>query len=171
MATSRREKCLARLQAVLAGIVAGNPAGKPGTFYATTFPLVKRWTASGPDLGTAANVPAVNIAAVREQKQDGPLEQIRCTLEVEVAVFVRHDEAADTRSTDALLADLVRDLELAILNNRRLVDPLSGEELCEDIEVRGGEIFPVEPGEPYAGWVLDLGIKYRHSNVDPDYVV
>ena len=171
MATSRREKCLARFHAVLAGIVAGNPAGKPGTFYANTFPLVKRWTAQGPDLGTAANVPAVSLAAVREQKTDGPLEQIRCTLDVEVAVFIRHDEAAETRSTDAFLTDLVRDIELAILNNRRLVDPSSGEELCEDIEVRGGEMFPVEPGEPYAGYVMDIAIKYRHSNIDPDYVV
>jgi hypothetical protein len=106
------------------------------------------------------NLPAVVISPGDEEEKSLPNNFEECVLSVYLDVFFVTEES-DAVSTDTYLNRLQGDMKKAILE-----DHTRGGEAI-DTDVLGTTPFETTEGQPYAGIIMELGIRYRHLRSDP----
>jgi len=147
-----RERILANIKTTLEGITVAN-----GYNFDFTPDTVQRWSMHGNKL---VDLPAVVISPGDEEEKSLPNNFEECTFTVFLDIFFVTEEA-DTVSTDTYLNRLQGDMKKAILE-----DHTRGGEAI-DTDVLGTTPFETTEGQPYAGIIMELGIRYRHLRSDP----
>ena len=165
---SLRERIVAEVARRIGLIVAGNATGKPGTVYANTMASVQRWELEG---NSRAALPCAIIAAKEETYSNAPTEQLTATLSVAVEVWAAHNRTTHPVSTDAYVNSLLRDVVLAILGDRGLLEGGTGQQLATSVDPVLAYPLEDEEGHPFCGAVLELSVQYQHSLLDPDFFV
>jgi hypothetical protein len=147
-----RERIMANIKTTLEGItIAG------GYNFDFTADTVQRWSMHGNRL---VDLPAVVISPGDEEEKGSPNPFEECYLIVYLDVFFVNDEG-DSVVTDTYLNRLQGDIKRAILQ-----DHTRGGEAI-DTDVLGTTPFETTEGQPYAGIIMELGIRYRHLRSDP----
>lgn len=147
-----RERIMANIKTTLEGVtVAG------GYNFDFTADTVQRWSMHGNRL---ADLPAVVISPGDEEEKGQPNPFEECYLIVYLDIFFVNDEG-DSIVTDTYLNRLQGDMKKAIL-----LDHTRGGEAI-DTDVLGTTPFETTEGQPYAGIIMELGIRYRHLRSDP----
>jgi hypothetical protein len=147
-----RERILANIKTTLEGITIAN-----GYSFDFTAETVQRWSMHGNKL---VDLPAVIISPGNEEEKSLPNNFEECVLSVYLDVFFVTEEN-DAVSTDTYLNRLQGDMKKAILQ-----DHTRGGEAI-DTDVLGTTPFETTEGQPYAGIIMELGIRYRHLRSDP----
>ena len=147
-----RERILANIKATLEGITIAN-----GYSFDFTAETVQRWSMHGNKL---ADLPAVIISPGNEEEKSLPNNFEECVLSIYLDVFFVTEEN-DAVPTDTYLNRLQGDMKKAILE-----DHTRGGEAI-DTDVLGTTPFETTEGQPYAGIIMELGIRYRHLRSDP----
>jgi len=147
-----RERMLANIKTTLEGITIAN-----GYSFDFTAETVQRWSMHGNKL---VDLPAVIISPGNEDEKSLPNNFEECVLSVYLDVFFVTEEN-DAVSTDTYLNRLQGDMKKAILQ-----DHTRGGEAI-DTDVLGTTPFETTEGQPYAGIIMELGIRYRHLRSDP----
>jgi len=147
-----RERILANIKTTLEGITITN-----GYNFDFTSETVQRWSMHGNKL---VDLPAVIISPGNEEEKSLPNNFEECVLGVYLDVFFVTEEN-DAVSTDTYLNRLQGDMKKAILQ-----DHTRGGEAI-DTDVLGTTPFETTEGQPYAGIIMELGIRYRHLRLDP----
>ena len=147
-----RERIIANLKTALEQITVAN-----GYQFDFTSATVQRWSMHGNSL---VNLPTIVISPGNEDEKAGPHHFDECFLTVYLDVFFVTD-ASDSVSTDTYLNRIQGDIKKAILS-----DPTLGGEAI-DTDVAGTTPFETTDGQPYAGVIVELGIRYRHLRTDP----
>ena len=80
--------------------------------------------------------------------------------DVNVEVWIRHDEGTVPGSTDTILNSLLGDVEKALA-----IDETRGGNAVDTI-ITGCVPFETVEGQPYSGIILDIKIHYRHKRGD-----
>ena len=147
-----RERIIANLKTALEQITVTN-----GYQFDFTSATVQRWSMHGNSL---VNLPTIVISPGNEDEKAGPHPFDECFLTVYLDVFFVTD-ASDAVSTDTYLNRIQGDIKKAILS-----DPTLGGEAI-DTDVAGTTPFETTDGQPYAGVIVEIGIRYRHLRTDP----
>ena len=147
-----RERILANIKTTLEGITITN-----GYNFDFTAETIQRWSMHGNRL---VDLPAVVISPGDEEEKSLPNNFEECVLSVYLDVFFVTEEN-DAVSTDTYLNRLQGDMKKAILE-----DHTRGGEAI-DTDVLGTTPFETTEGQPYAGIIMELGIRYRHLRSDP----
>ncbi len=147
-----RERILVNIKTTLEGITIAN-----GYSFDFTAETVQRWSMHGNKL---VDLPAVIISPGNEEEKSLPNNFEECVLSVYLDVFFVTEEN-DAVSTDTYLNRLQGDMKKAILQ-----DHTRGGEAI-DTDVLGTTPFETTEGQPYAGIIMELGIRYRHLRFDP----
>jgi hypothetical protein len=147
-----RERILANIKTTLEGITIAN-----GYNFNLTAETVQRWSMHGNKL---VDLPAVIISPGNEEEKSLPNNFEECVLSVYLDVFFVTEEN-DAVSTDTYLNRLQGDIKKAILQ-----DYTRGGEAI-DTDVLGTTPFETTEGQPYAGIIMELAIRYRHLRSDP----
>ena len=147
-----RERILANIKTTLEGITIAN-----GYNFDFTAETIQRWSMHGNKL---VDLPAVIISPGNEEEKSLPNNFEECVLSVYLDVFFVTEEN-DAVSTDTYLNRLQGDMKKAILE-----DHTRGGEAI-DTDVLGTTPFETTEGQPYAGIIMELGIRYRHLRSDP----
>jgi len=147
-----RERMLANIKTTLEGITIAN-----GYSFDFTAETVQRWSMHGNKL---VDLPAVIISPGNEEEKSLPNNFEECVLSIYLDVFFVTEEN-DAVSTDTYLNRLQGDMKKAILQ-----DHTRGGEAI-DTDVLGTTPFETTEGQPYAGIIMELGIRYRHLRSDP----
>jgi len=147
-----RERILANIKTTLEGITVAS-----GFNFDFTPDTVQRWSMHGNKL---VDLPAVVISPGDEEEKSLPNNFEECTLTIFLDIFFVTEEA-DAVSTDTYLNRLQGDMKKAVLE-----DHTRGGEAI-DTDVLGTTPFETTEGQPYAGIIMELGIRYRHLRSDP----
>lgn len=147
-----RERILANIKTTLEGITIAN-----GYNFDFTAETIQRWSMHGNRL---VDLPAVIISLGDEEEKSLPNNFEECVLSVYLDVFFVTEEN-DAVSTDTYLNRLQGDMKKAILEDHSR----GGEAI--DTDVLGTTPFETTEGQPYAGIIMELGIRYRHLRSDP----
>ncbi|HAH21629.1 MAG: hypothetical protein A2Y00_05500 [Omnitrophica WOR_2 bacterium GWF2_43_52] len=147
-----RERIMANIKTTLEGVTVAN-----GYNFDFTADTVQRWSMHGNRL---ADLPAVVISPGDEEEKGQPNPFEECYLNVYLDIFFVNDEG-DSMVTDTYLNRLQGDMKKAIL-----LDHTRGGEAI-DTDVLGTTPFETTEGQPYAGIIMELGIRYRHLRSDP----
>ena len=147
-----RERILANIKTTLEGITITN-----GYNFDFTAETIQRWSMHGNRL---VDLPAVVISPGDEEEKSLPNNFEECVLSVYLDVFFVTEEN-DAVSTDTYLNRLQGDMKKAILEDHTR----GGEAIDKD--VLGTTPFETTEGQPYAGIIMELGIRYRHLRSDP----
>lgn len=147
-----RERIIANLKTSLEGIRTAD-----GYNFDFTPETVQRWTMHGNSL---VNLPVIVISPGNEDEKALPNPLEECFLTVYLDAFFVTDPD-DPVSTDTYLNRLQGDIKKAVLT-----DPTRGGEAI-DTDVLGTTPFETTDGQPYAGIILEIGIRYRHRRTDP----
>jgi len=147
-----RERILVNIKTTLEGITIAN-----GYNFDFTTETIQRWSMHGNKL---VDLPAVIISPGDEEEKSLPNNFEECVLSVYLDVFFVTEES-DAVSTDTYLNRLQGDMKKAILE-----DHTRGGEAI-DTDVLGTTPFETTEGQPYAGIIMELGIRYRHLRSDP----
>ena len=147
-----RERILANIKTTLEGITIVN-----GYSFDFTAETVQRWSMHGNKL---VDLPAVIISPGNEEEKSLPNNFEECVLSVYLDVFFVTEEN-DAVPTDTYLNRLQGDMKKAILQ-----DHTRGGEAI-DTDVLGTTPFETTEGQPYAGIIMEPGIRYRHLRLDP----
>ncbi len=128
--------------------------------YDNDIASVQRWRQNG---NLLKDVPAAIISTGVERNDDKPFPLTSCNLTVFLDVWIREPESS-TQGTEILLNSLLGDIKKALK-----VDILRG---GNAVDTNFGDTLPFETveGEPHAGFILELLIKYRHLQTDPKTV-
>ena len=146
MAKIVREKILENIEATFNLISKVNG-------YENDIASFQRWLQAGNSL---REVPCIVISAGPEEKTQGD-SLINCRFNVNIDVWIRHDEATTAGSTDTIINSLLGDVEKALF-----VDYTRGGFAVNSV-VTGNLPFESVEGNPYAGIIIDLEIQYRHA--------
>jgi hypothetical protein len=168
---SRRDRILEQLCRQLRLIVSGDPVGKPGTTYANDFAAtsVQRWDL---DQNDRSALPCAIVVAEEETYEDQPVDQLWCKLAVVIEVYgapLRHDTLYP--SVDGYRNSLLRDVLLALLSNRELIEDVTNVQLCTKLEPTAVAPFEDEEAHAFLGFALEVLVSYQTSNIDPDVYV
>ena len=147
-----RERILANIKTTLEGITVAN-----GYNFDFTAETIQRWSMHGNRL---VDLPAVVISPGDEEEKSPRAHFEECVLSVYLDVFFVTEEN-DAVSTDTYLNRLQGDMKKAVLE-----DHTRGGEAI-DTDVLGTTPFETTEGQPYAGIIMELGIRYRHLRSDP----
>ncbi|MCK4248680.1 MAG: hypothetical protein KAX15_02765 [Candidatus Omnitrophica bacterium] len=154
MATTVREKILENIETALGDIKIANG-------YENDIDSVQRWKQAG---NSTKLVPCIILSAGPEEKTPGdPL--ISCMFNVNVEVWIRHDEETVPGSTDTILNSLLGDVEKALA-----IDETRGGNATDTV-ITGNMPFETVEGQAYAGISVDVRIHYRHKRGDPTQVM
>jgi len=147
-----RERILQNIKAVLEGITIAN-----GYNFDFTPETVQRWTMHG---NRMVDLPMVVISPGDEDENSSPNPFEECVLTVYLDAFFMNDEN-DSVSTDTYLNRLQGDIKKIILQ-----DPTRGGEAI-DTDILGTTPFETTEGQPYAGIIMEIRVRYRHLRTDP----
>lgn len=155
MADSIREQIIKKVKAQLATITVANG-------YKNTIASVQRFKQTGQ---VTKDVPYLIIHEGPDEPEDGPVAGAGSLttrkLEISVEVGMRHDEAADARSSEEIVNTLREDLERALMANR------TWDGLARDTApLRHGPIIGLE-GQPDLTCYAETTLTYRHRATDP----
>ncbi len=151
-----RERIIANLKTTLEGItIAG---GYNFNFSPET---IQRWSMHGQSM---VNLPAIVISPGNEDEKALPNPLEECLLTIYLDVFFVTN-AGDAISTDTYLNRLQGDIKKTVL-----MDPTRGG-LAVDTDVLGTTPFETTDGQPYAGIIMEIGIRYRHLRTDPTALI
>ncbi len=154
MADTIREKIVKNLKTTLEGITTANG-------YNNEVGSVQRWDKRGNE--TAQQNITIVIYPGPETKLPQPNPLFSCRLPLMLEVWVIQDED-DTLSTDERLNSILGDIEKALM-----VDIKRGGN-AEDTDINGNEQFLTIEGQPNAGLTVDIEVKYRHKQTDPEQI-
>ena len=145
-----REKIFQNLESVLNQVKTLNG-------YDNDIQSVQRWRQNGNSL---KDVPAIIISSGSESNEDKPLPLTTCNLTVFLDLWIRELESS-TEGTEiklnSLLGDVKKALKQDIKRGGNAVDTSFGDTLP----------FETAEGEPHAGLIIQVLIKYRHQQTDP----
>lgn len=147
-----RERILANLKTTLEAIKIAD-----GYNFDFTSQTVQRWSMHGNKL---TDLPAVVISPGNEEERSLPNAFEECYLTVFLDVFFVNAEG-DAVSTDTYLNRLLGDIKKAVL-----LDHTRGTDAI-DTDVSGITPFETTEGQPFAGIIIELTIRYRHVRLDP----
>lgn len=147
-----RERILANLKTALERIQTAN-----GYNYDFTPETVQRWSMHGNSL---VNLPAIVISPGNEDEKPlaDPYEE--CLLTVYLDVFFVSSPKGSV-STDTCLNRLQGDIKKAVLTD----STLGG--VAVDTDVIGTTPFETTDGQPCAGLIIEIAVRYRHLRTDP----
>ncbi len=154
MPTTVRENIIANIKTTLEGISIANG-------YDNDIANVQRWMQGGNNL---RQVPCIILSAGSEIKTQEVHPVTTCKLDIIIDVWIRHDEATDPRTTDAILNSFLGDVERAMM-----ADIYRGGNAKNTI-ITGNMAFESTEGQPYAGIILETEILYRHLATNPKEV-
>jgi len=120
--------------------------------------VVERWDQRGNDKST---IPCLFIHTGNETKENRPSFVTGCTLTAHLDLWTIHDKAKYPGSTDELLNSFAYDIEKAVMAD------IQRSGLAERTTVSDIDLFETVEGQPYAGVITTLEIKYRHKTGDP----
>ena len=120
--------------------------------------VVERWDQRGND---KAIIPCLFIHTGNETKENRPSLVTGCTLTVHLDLWTIHDKAKFTGSTDELLNSFAHDIEKSVMAD------VQRNGLAERTTVTNIDLFETVEGQPYAGVIATLEIKYKHKTGDP----
>jgi len=126
--------------------------------YGNNIGAVERWNQRGNSL---ASLPLLVACLEGTAKQDSPIGVDRWVSAIKIYVFVDHDPAVDSRSTDAVLTSLCDDVYRALY-----VDRTRGG-YAEDTEVLGRSKVDPAPGQRQAVMVVFAEVSFRHATGTP----
>jgi len=153
--TTVRENIVAQLKSMLSGISVANG-------YNNDIATVERWQQRGNSLN---NTPLIVIVPGEEIKTPDPNPFYTCHLPIALDVWICHDEADLSQSTDQIINSILGDIERCIMT-----DPsLAGYAL--DAIFKSNTQFQGAPGQPYAGIVIILEVLYQHRLMDSTLAV
>lgn len=147
-----RERILDNLKTTLESITTAN-----GYSFDFAAGQVERWSMHGNGI---VNTPAIVISPGDEEERDAPYPYEECLLHVYLDTFFSHSDG-DTTATDTYLNRLQGDIKKSVL-----IDGTRGGNAI-DTNVIGSTPFEIIEGQPYAGIIIELGIRYRHLRSDP----
>lgn len=147
-----RERIIANLKSTLEGITTAG-----GYNFDFTPATVQRWTMHGNRL---VDLPVIVVSPGGEDEKALPNPLEECLLTVYLDVFFVTDPQ-DAVSTDTYLNRLQGDIKQAVLS-----DPTLGGEAV-DTDVLSTTPFETTDGQPYAGIIMEIQIRYRHRRTDP----
>lgn len=152
MGDTVREKIMQNVETTLKTISKANG-------YNNDIASVQRWYQSG---NTFSQVPCIVIYGGPEEKEQAPDPLITCRFLISIILCIRHDEEDIPGPTDAILNNLLGDIEKALM-----VDHKRGGYAVDTIP-QSNDIFERIEGQPYAGIVVNVEIHYRHRTNDPE---
>jgi len=120
--------------------------------------VVERWDQRGNDKSV---IPCLFIHTGNETKENRPSLVTGCTLTVHLDLWTIHDKAKFPGSTDELLNSFAYDIEKAAMAD------IQRSGLAERTTVTDIDLFETVEGQPYAGVIATLEIKYKHKTGDP----
>jgi hypothetical protein len=120
--------------------------------------VVERWDQKGND---RAAIPCLFIHTGNETKENRPSLITGCTLTVHLDLWTVHDKEKYPGSTDGLLNSFAYDIEKAVMQD------IQRNDLAERTTVVSVDLFETVEGQPYAGVIATLEIKYKHKTGDP----
>jgi len=147
-----RERILANIKTTLEGITVAN-----GYNFDFTSGTVERWSMHG---NSIVDIPMVVISAGDEEEHDAPYPYEECVLHVYLDTFFVHAES-DNVATDTYLSRLQGDIKQAVL-----IDGTRGGNAV-DTKILGTTPFETTEGQPYAGIIIEIAVRYRHLRNDP----
>lgn len=147
-----RERILQNIKSTLEGITTAN-----GYTFDFTPATVQRWSMHG---NSMVDLPMVVISPGDEEEKSLPNNFEECVLSVYLDVFFVNDEQ-DPVPTDTHLSRLQGDIKKAIL-----ADHTRGGEAI-DTDILGTTPFETTEGQPYAGIIMEISVRYRHVRSDP----
>lgn len=147
-----RELILQNIKTTLEGVTIANGYG-----FDFTADTVQRWTMHG---NRMVDLPMVIVSPGDEEETSSPNPFEECVLTVYLDVFFMNDED-DTVPTDTYLNRLQGDIKKAIIE-----DSTCGGNAI-DTDVMGTTPFETTEGQPYAGIIMELRVRYRHLRSDP----
>lgn len=165
MSDSVREALMKKLVVRFGEIIQGNETESgSGIIYTNTIITVQRFEMAG-QVFAKANLPAIVVVPIENDIEDLNQAQLMSTFRVAAQCWTRHDKTVFADSTDELLNSLLADMQKAVLKDRTFGDEV------DDTDILGDWPFEPESGEPLVGVNMDLEIRIRQSNKDPDLVV
>ena len=146
-----RERILQDIETALGQISTANGFGND-------VKSVQRWMQHGNSL---YDTPCIIVAAGPEEQQSGPFPLVSCDLSVELTLWYRQPED-DTTPTDSYLNSLLQDIIRALY-----ADYTRGG-LAQDTEIVSVLPFESIEGQPYAGLIIEVQVKYRFVRSNPE---
>lgn len=148
-----RERIIQNIKTTLEGITTTN-----GYNFDFTPDTVQRWSMHGNKM---IDLPLVIISPGDEEEKALPNGFEECYAIVYLDVFFMSEES-DPIPIGEYLNRLQGDMKKAILQ-----DPTRGGEAI-DTDCLGTTPFETTEGQPYAGIIIELAIRYRHLRLDPN---
>ncbi len=147
-----RERILANIKTTLEAVTTVN-----GYNFDFTTETVQRWSMHG---NSIVDVPMVVVSAGDEEERDAPHPYEECVLHIYLDTFVVHAEG-DNVATDTYLNRLQGDIKKAVL-----IDGTRAGNAIQT-QVLGTTPFETTEGQPYAGIIIEIAVRYRHLRSDP----
>lgn len=147
-----RENILNNVLTTLQGVTTGNG-------FNNTLGRVERWNMHANAL--AGGLPAVFISVGSETKQPEPNPLMSCELDVVLYLFIVQAEG-DSDPTDQVVNSLFGDIEKA------LAADFSRGGYAIDSLVTSADPFEGVEGQPFAGLIIHLMVRYQHRQDDPE---
>lgn len=132
-----------------------------GVVYENSIASVQRWMQRGNKL---YDTPCIVINEGEESKEPVPQGVITCHLNVTFDLWTVQDESDDT-ATGTYLNSFLRDIEKALL-----MDTTRGGK-AQDTKLQSIIPFETVEGQAYAGLIIEVEIRYRHLEGDPDTAI
>lgn len=141
-----RESILENIRTTLEAISIANG-------YTNDIASVQRWKQGGNNL---RQVPCIVISAGPEEKTQGE-SLITCRFDVNIEVWIRHDEVNLPGSTDTILNSLLGDIEKALMSDYKRGG------YAVNTVISGNIPFETVEGNAYAGIIINTEVHYRHK--------
>lgn len=154
--TAVAENILLNVESTLGGITTDNE-------YAFEMASVERFEVGG---NTLASLPAAVVSSGEKRRLTETSRTMEWNFDVDVAVYVMHDKAADTRSTDEVLTEVEAEVYRALM-----ADPTRGGYALHT-EITRLSHFNLMHEEGFdTGVLAELSIRFRHDRMDPRVAV